>query len=189
MNYDIPVSSSRTIDIYGNILSGSNPGTIVASVTTSTTGIGDTTGIAASVLNPTQLQNIGVGSGTLAITRGAGDPVSNNVLAGASQVMVGEFNFAAQNSQYTVQNLAILVPNAAATSVTNVTLSYKDVNGATQTVTQPLTVNAAMPFATATFTGLTMYVPINDSSNLDVFVGTPTVASGRYLGCRDQRED
>ena len=96
--------------------------------------------------------------------------------------IIGEFNFAAQNSQYTVQNLAILVPNGVATSVTNITLSYKDVNGATQTVTQPLAVNASMAYATATFTGLTMFVPTNDSANLDVYAGTPTVASGATSG-------
>ena len=187
VNLDIPSSSTKTIDIYGNVLSSANLGTLQASVDYTTGGTGDTTGTAAqlgtSSSNNVALQTITLGSGSLTVTRGAGDPVSNNILAGASQVQVGEFNFAAQNSAYTVQNLAILIPSGAATSVTNVTLSYKDVNGATQTVTQSLALpSTSQGYATATFTGLTMYVPTNDSANLDVFVGTPTIASGATSG-------
>jgi hypothetical protein len=181
---DVPASSSKTIGIYGNILSGAGAGPIQATITTSTTGTGDITGISASAAS-TALQTITVGNGSLTATTGAGDPTSTNVVAGASSIPVGEFNFAASNSAFTVQNLAVLIPNGAATSVTNVTLTYKDANGATQTATQPLNVaavNAAGQYATATFTGLTMYVPANDSANLDVSVGTPTVASGATSG-------
>ncbi|MHB8860630.1 MAG: beta strand repeat-containing protein, partial [Minisyncoccota bacterium] len=176
----IPASSSKTIDIYGNILSGASNGTIQASVGTGTTGT-DSSGQSASVTgSAVPLQSIGLGAGTLSVTNGAGDPVSNNILAGASSVNVGEFSFSAQNSSYTVQNLAILVPTAQANDVTNVTLSYKDVNGATQTATQAL-VNGTVN-ATATFQGLTMYVPANDSANVDVSIGTPTIAANATSG-------
>jgi hypothetical protein len=180
---DIPVSSTKVIDIIGNILSGANAGTMQATLTTSTAGTGDLTGTSATAAS-TALQTITVSTGTLTATTGAGDPTSNNVLAGASSIQVGEFNFAATASAFTVQNLAILVPNGAATSVTNVTVSYKDVNGTTQTSTTALNVSSATstPYATATFTGLTMYVPANDSSNIDVSVGTPTIASGAASG-------
>ncbi len=183
VNLDIPTSSTKTIDIYGNVLSGANNGTILASVGTGTTGTGDATGVSASIGTPVPLQTISLGSGSLTATTGAGDPVSNNILAGASSQMVGEFSFSAANSAYTVQNLAILIPSGAATSVTNVTLQYKDQNGTTQTVTHALTLpSTSQGYATATFTGLTMYVPNNDSANLDVYVGTPTVASGAVSG-------
>jgi len=181
VSFTIAASGSKVIDIYANVLSSANAGSIQASVDTSTSGIGTVTGIATNAALQA-LQTITIGDGTLTITRGAGDPVNNNVLAGASSVMVGQFNFAAQNSAYTVQNLAVIIPNSVATSVTSVTLSYKDVNGATQTQTQGLAVNAALPYATATFTGLTMNVPMNDSANIDVYVGTPTIASGATSG-------
>ena len=180
VNFTIPVSSSKTLDLYGNILSGANTGTIVASIDTGTTGT-DNSGQSVSVGTAVPLQTISLGAGTLAITTGAGDPVSNNVLAGASGVQVGEFNFAASNSAYTVQNLEILVPTAQANDVSNVTVSYKDVNGATQTATQAL-VNNGSGNATATFQGLTMYVPSNDNANLDVSVGIPLVASNATSG-------
>ncbi len=182
VNLDIPSSSTQTIDIYGNILSSAGAGAITPSIGVNTSGTGDSTGTSASVGTAVALQTITLGTGTLSVTRGAGDPVSNNVLAGASQVQVGQFNFAAQNTPYTVQNLAILVPNGVATSVTNVTLNYNDVNGNPQTVTQPLAVSPTAAYATATFTGLTMWVPQNDSSNLNVFVGTPTIANGATSG-------
>jgi hypothetical protein len=186
VNLLIPASASKTIGIYGDILTSANVGTIQATITTSTTGTGEMTGISAAAAQ-TALQTIALGSGTLTAARGAGDPVSNNVLAGASSVMVGQFAFTAQNSAYTVQNLAILVPNSVATSVTGVTLKYKSLSsdGVTmvaQTVSQPLAVTALNAYATATFTGLNMYVPTNDSANLDVYVGTPTIMSGATSG-------
>ncbi|MBU6214890.1 peptidoglycan-binding protein, partial [Patescibacteria group bacterium] len=183
VSYSVPASSTKTIDVYGNVLAGANAGTIVLTVDTSTTGTGLVTSVSTSPSATAGLQTITIAAaGTLTPTRGAGDPTSTNVIAGASSVNVGEFNFAAQNSSYTVNNLAILVPNGAATSVTNVTVTYKDANGATQTQTQALTTNASMAYATATFTGLGMYVPMNDSANLDVSVGIPTIASGATSG-------
>lgn len=181
INLDIPVSSSKTIAIYADILSGANVGTLQATITTSTTGTGMVTGTSAAAAS-TALQTITLGNGLLTVARGAGDPVSTNVVAGASSVMVGQFNFASSNSTFTVQNLAILVANGPATSVNNITLKYKDPNGTAMTVTQPLSVTAGNPYATATFTGLNMYVPLNDSANLDVYAGIPTIASGATSG-------
>ncbi len=181
VNFDIPASSTKTIDIYGNVLSSANVGTITASVDSTTAGTGDTTGTSASVASNVTLQTITIGTGSLTVTTGAGDPVSNNVLAGASSVNVGQFTFNAANSAYTVNNLVIKVPNGAATSVTNVTLSYNDANGNAKSVTQALTTGSG-PYATATFTGLGMYVPMNSSANLNVSVGTPTIASGATSG-------
>ncbi len=182
----LPVAqaSSVVVDVYADIVSSANANTFVAKVGIGTRGVGHTTGVAIAVSQYIALQTITIGAGSLTVTRSAGDPVSNNVLAGASSVRVGQFNFAAQNSAYTIQSLAVLVPNSAATSVTAVTVSYKDVNNVTQTQTQGLAVNAGGTYttATATFTGLTMYVPMNDSANLDVSVGTPSIASGATSG-------
>ncbi|MHB1769515.1 MAG: peptidoglycan-binding protein [Minisyncoccota bacterium] len=178
---DIPVSSTKTIDIYGNVLSSANVGTLTASVDSTTSGTGDLTGTSASPAT-TALQTITIGTGSLSVTTGAGDPTSNNILAGASSVNVGQFTFNAANSAYTVNNLVIKIPNGAATSVTNVTLSYADSSGNTHNVTQSLTTSASAPYATATFTGLGMYVPMNSSANLNVAVGTPTIASGATSG-------
>jgi trimeric autotransporter adhesin len=182
VNFDIPASSTKTVDVYANVLSGANNGSVILTVDSTTGGVGDTTGTAASVGGSgTALQTITVGTGTLSVAVGANYQTSTNVLAGASAVNVGEFTFTGSNSAYTVNNLAILIPNGVARSVTNVTLSYKDANGAAKKVTQALA-NSGSGNATATFTGLGMYVPTNDSANLDVSVGTPTIASGANSG-------
>ncbi len=188
VNFDVPASSTKTIDVYGNVLSGANDGPIVISVDGATSGVGDSTGTAAAAgtsgTAAATLQTVSVGTGTLGVSTGANYQTSANVLAGASSVNVGEFTFTGSNSSYTVNNLAILVPNNAATSVTNVTLSYKDPNGNAKTATQALQVNSSKPYATATFTGLGMYVPMNDSANLDVSVGVPTISSGASSGAK-----
>ena len=182
VNFDVPASSTKTIDVYANVLSGANNGNIILTVDSTTGGVGDTTGTSASVGGSgVALQTVAVGTGTLSVAVGANYQTSNNILAGASAVNVGEFTFTGSNSAYTVNNLAILIPNGVARSVTNVTLSYKDANGNAKTVTQALA-NSGTGNATATFTGLGMYVPMNDSANLDVSVGTPTIASGANSG-------
>ncbi|HUY05282.1 MAG TPA: peptidoglycan-binding domain-containing protein [Candidatus Paceibacterota bacterium] len=182
VNLVIPASSSKTIDVYANVLSGANAGSIVLYVDSGTTGTGLITGQTPTAMTGlTTLQTITIGSGTLAVSKGAGDPVSNNVLAGASNVEVGQFNFSAANSSYTVQNLQILVPDGQKNDVSSVSVFYKDVNGATQTATAAL-VSGGAGNATATFQGLTMYVPSNDSANLDVKIGTPTIASNAKSG-------
>ncbi len=181
VNFDIPVSSTKTVDVYANVLSNANAGTLTMTVDPTTSGTGDATGISASPAS-TGLQTITIGNGTLSVAKGANYQTSTNVLAGGSAIPVGEFTFSASNSAYTVNNLAVLVPNGVATSVTTVTVNYSDVNGAAKTATQSLTTSATAPYATATFTGLGMYVPVNSTANLDVSVGTPTIASGATSG-------
>ena len=182
VNLVIPASSSKTIDVYANVLSGANAGSIILNVDSGTTGTGLVTGqTPTAMVALVPLQTITIGSGTLAVSKGAGDPVSNNILAGASNVEVGQFDFAASNSSYTVQNLEILVPKAQSNDVSSVSLSYQDVNGATQTATAAL-VAGSSGNATATFQGLTMYVPSNSDANLDVKIGTPTIASNATSG-------
>ncbi len=198
VSFDIPASQTKTIDVYGNILSSSNAGPIILGLDYSTGGTGDITGtsatigtvnVAASGNNPayaTLLQTITVGSGSLAVALGSGNPISAIVTAGASQVHAGQWTFTSQYSPYTVDSVAVLVPANAATSVSAVTVSYKDKNGATQTATQGFAAlsSGVQPYATVTFTGLTMYVPANSTANLDAYVGIPTIASGASTGAQ-----
>jgi len=54
-----------------------------------------------------------------------------------------------------------------------------DATGKTLSVTQSLALpTSVQPYATATFTGLSFYVPSGSSSDLTVSVSTPTIASG-----------
>ena len=174
VSFSVPASGTKTIDVYANIKSGANAGPIVATLGSTSGGTGATTGSSITVGSGVALQTITVaGSGTLTVSVGAGDPQSNNVIAGASQIKVGEFNFAAANTAFTVQELKVALPGASA-AVTGVTVRYQDANGATQTATQSIVASGAN--ATASFTGLTFHVPANGDANLEVLVGTPTTA-------------
>ncbi len=181
VNFTVPASGTKTVDIYGDVLTtATSTATIKATLTTSTTGTGAVTSTSASI-SLTGLQTITVGSGLLTMAVGASAPVNSNVVAGASQVQVGDFTFTSQNSPYTVQKLEFAIPTSAATSTTGVTLSYKDVNGATQTATAAIAASSTAT-STATFSGLSFYVPVNESADLSVLVGIPTIANGATSG-------
>lgn len=179
VNLPMGASQTKTINVIANIKSGTPAGTIVATLDTTTGGTGASTGQSATVGSDVALQTITVGSGTLTVTRDAGTPVNANVIAGSNMVHVGKFDFDGQNASFTVQELRIKIPNDAATSVSNVTLKYKDSAGVEKTASQALTTGSEQ-YATATFTGLTMYVPQNDSADLDVYVDIPTIAAGSH---------
>ncbi|MDP1689843.1 MAG: hypothetical protein Q8L52_01405 [bacterium] len=118
----------------------------------------------------------------LMVRPGPIDPVSRNIIAGESHAHVGQFSLTAQNSSKTIRNLAITVPAGTGTSITNMTLQYRDVNGVVQNATAYIVIDSNDLSGVANFAGLATYIPINDSANLDVFVGTPTIASGAMSG-------
>jgi hypothetical protein len=177
---NIPASGTVTFDIYADVKTTAENGTIGAgaaasatpiTVTTSTTGTGLGTGTSVSVGTAATLQTITVGSATLTAAVAANNPVNDNAIMGATQVKIGSFTFSAANSYFDVSELSVKIPSDAATSVSNVTVSYKDAAGVTQTSVQPIITASAVPHATATFTGLTFRVPANNSADIDVWVG------------------
>ena len=179
VNFDIPDSQTKTIDVYGNIKSGADDGDFVASVGTATNATGLVTGNSVSPSAAT-LQTITFGAGTLSVSVGPDDPNSDNVIAGASKVFVGQFNFAAANSEFAVRELQIKVPNDASTSITNVTLSYINSQGQREEKSQALVLSSGD--GTANFTGLDFIIPADDDRNLDVYVGTTLIPSGGKSG-------
>ena len=183
VNFNVPVSSTKTIDVVGNIKSGSNAGPWHADIDTSSGGTGINTGNSVTIGSDLTLQTITVGSGTLTDAVGV-SPDNANAIAGSSDVKVGNFKFTAQYSGFTVQELKVKVPANVATSVSAVTLKYKDAAGTTQSTSAALALStgAAQTHSTATFTGLTFYIPQNTEQSLDVYVSIPTIASGATVG-------
>lgn len=185
INLALGVSQTKTVDVYANVQSGANAGSLGGGITldASTGGTGATTGQSVTIGSDVTLQTITIGSGTLTVTRDPGTPVNANVIAGLTMQHVGKFDFDAVNSAYTVQELMVKIPADAATSVSNVTLKYKNQAGVEQTVSQAISLSSgAQTHATATFTGLTMYVPMNSSADLDVYVDVPTISNGGKSG-------
>ncbi len=181
VNVSMDASVTKTINIYGNIKSGSNAGTWIANIDAAGTGLVTGNTIDADALD---LQTITLSTAVLTAAVNTGStPDAANVIAGASSVKVGSFRFTSQYSPYTVQEIKVKVPANAATSVTTVTLKYKDAAGALQSASQALALSTgSQTHATATYTGLSFYVPENTDADLDVYVGIPTVASGASSG-------
>ncbi len=183
VNFNMAASATKIIDVYANIKSGSNAGAWTANIDGSGTGTGTGSSISFGSASAATLQTITVGSGTLTAAVGAGNPVNANAIAGAASVKSGVFTFSAANSAFTVSELNIKVPSGAATSVTSVTLSYKNSSGVVQTSTQSLSLpSSSQTHATATFTGLLFYVPQNDSADITATVGVATIANSATTG-------
>jgi len=195
VNFTIPASGTKVIGVYAGIKSGSNIGPWAANIDGSGTGAttGSSVTFGSSSASTATLQTITLGTANLTTAVGV-SPDNANVIAGASMVKVGSFRFTSpQSSAFTVDKIAVKVTANAATSVTSVTLRYPTyslVNGvmtATGASTDSdavlaLSSGAVQTHATATFTGLSFYIPANTSKNLDVYVSLATVASGATSG-------
>lgn len=168
VNLNLAASQTKTINVFADLLSNATSATTTLKTSTSATGA--QSGITASVASDVNLQIITIGSGALFGQNGSSNPVAKNVVGGGTALPLGNYTFQANNSAYTVTKLLVKVPNGVVSAVNNVTLSYKDASGVSQSVTQALTLNtpATDPYATATFTGLSFYVPQNSSADLNV---------------------
>jgi hypothetical protein len=119
----------------------------------------------------------------LTLTNGANDPEGGTIPAGVTAVRVGEFTFNALNSSYTGRDLPILIPGNATSSVRDISVSYTDLNGQIQTsVTQVPVWNGIDQYASTTFQGVDFYAPLNDSTNVEVYIATASVAQGAVPG-------
>lgn len=111
----------------------------------------------------------------------AGDPVSGNIPAGGYG-SVGEFKFTSKDSSYIIKNLSILVPTNVANSVSAISIQYSTNGAGNNTQSQNLVIVPGDTYARATFTGLDMFVPANDSAYLPVMLATQTITGGATLG-------
>ncbi|MDO8592348.1 MAG: hypothetical protein Q7R92_01075 [bacterium] len=167
-NITLAANGSKTIDLYANVTSGSNAGSWIANIDAD--GSGTVTGNPVSA-DAADIQTMTIaGSGTLNIVNGS-MPDSAIILAGATGQYVAEYKFSAVNEGFTVDKLKLKTGKSFATSTTAVSLSYKDKDGATKTADGMFSADDAQTNATATFTGLTMYVPAGPTgASLKVYV-------------------
>ena len=182
VNIAIPANGTKTINLYGNLKSSAGIGAWTAQIDATTGGTGAVTAQSV-VVSEVTLQTITIGSSDLAAAVGTG-PDTANAIAGSSLVKVGSFNFTSQYSSFTVDKIAVKVPANAATSVASITLRY--LSGTSQVSTDSTAVLAlssgGQTYATATFTGLSFYIPSDASKKLDVYVSLSTIASGATSG-------
>lgn len=181
VNIAIPANGTKTIDVYGNVKSSAGIGAWTAQIDATTGGTGMVTANSVTVSEVT-LQTITIGTSDLAAAVGT-SPDTANVIAGSSLVKVGSFNFTSQYSAFTVDKIAVKIPANAATSVSLVTLRYPNASGVSTDSTAVLDLSSSSEtHATATFTGLSFYIPSDTSKKLDVYVNLSTIAAGATSG-------
>jgi len=178
-NIALAANASKQFNLYGNIKSASNAGSWIANIDAN--GSGMVTGNAVSAAAATDVHTMTVAStGTLTVANGS-MPDSAIVLAGSTGNYVAQYQFSAANEGFTVDKVALKVGNNFATSTAAVTLAWTDKNGAAQTK-DGMFLAGTEAYATATFTGLTMYVPANGDTTLKVYVSMTSIASGGISG-------
>jgi hypothetical protein len=119
-------------------------------------------------------------TGTLTVVNGS-MPDAAILIAGSTGNEVAEYQFSAVNEGFTVDQLKLKVSNNFATSTAAVTLAWTDKNGVAKTK-DGMFLAGALAAATATFTGLDMYVPANGDATLKVYVSLTSIASGAASG-------
>lgn len=182
VNLNISASGTKVIDVIGSIKSSSNVGPWIAAVDGSGTGISTGSSVTFGDSTSGTLQTITVSTADLTAAVGV-SPNNANVIAGASMVKVGSFDFTSRYSYWNVDKIRVTVPSNAATSVASVVLAYPDVSGNTVQSTAVLASPASTEVnATATFTGLTFYIPANTTKKLDVYVNLASIQNDGDTG-------
>jgi len=179
VNFDIALSNSLVVDIYGTVSGAAGEGAWIANPSASGTGLVSFNSISGgSTSNP--IQTITIANGVLAAANGT-HPSSAIVLAGSTGNSVAQFTFSALYEGFTVSQLKLKIGNDFATSTSAVTVSYNDSAGDPQTSSVVFTTGSQAD-ATSTFTGLTFYVPANGSASINISLDMVSLSSGGHSG-------
>ncbi len=173
VSFNLTASNGKTVDLYGDVKAGANSGPWTSNIDAD--GVGLTTSKSVSA-DAGDIQVITVGSGTLTATNGA-KPTAAVLVGGSTGNYMAQYTFSASNEGFTVETLKLKIQNNFATATTGLTVKYKDKAGVSQQQTQVVAFGA-QGSATATYTGLTIYVPSNGSANLDVYVDLASIGTG-----------
>lgn len=179
VSFALAASANKVIDLYGDLKAGANAGPWTANIDAD--GNGTMTGLSVSA-TAQDIQTITIGTGTLTAANGS-MPDAAIVLAGSTGNYLAQYTLSSTNEGFTVDKLQLKIANNFATSTAGVYLKYKNAAGTVVTSpTQVFTTAAAQTNATATFTGLTFYVPADDDATLDVYVDMVLLTSSGVSG-------
>lgn len=175
-NLTIPASGAVVFDLYADINSNADAGTWIADI-----GADGTANDGATAVSATNgdIQTITIGTGSLTASNGS-HPTGDILIAGSTNQEMAEFTFTARNESYTIQEMMLSIGSGMATSTAGVSLTYKNAAGNSVT-SQGLFVESAGAYY-ASFTGLTMYVPVNDEAKVTVKTSFTSTANGADSG-------
>jgi len=180
VSFSLAASSNKVLDLCGDVAAGAKVGPWIATVDADGTGVSTSKAVSASG-SGTEIQKITIGTGTLTVTNGS-MPDAAIVLAGSTGNYMAQYTFSAANEAFTVDSLKLKVAKAFATSTAGVTIKYTDQAGVAKTANTVLEADDAQTNATATFTGLTIYVPANGDASIGVYVDMTPLTSGGTSG-------
>lgn len=178
VSFTLGASAVKVINLYGDIKSGANAGAWTANIDVDGTGVSTSKSVSAAAAD---IQTITIGTGSLTAANGS-MPDAAIVLAGSAGNYMAQYTFTATNEGFTVDKLKIKVANGFATSTAGVTIKYKNAAGTLVTSPNQVFTTGAEANATATFTGLTFYVPADEDANLDVYVDMVGLSSSGASG-------
>jgi hypothetical protein len=191
LSLSIPAGQQKTITVKANISTALATNAYVAiafaGVGDVTAEYGSGTNIAATMsgnavnTTPTIYQLLTAG-GTLTASTDADTPVADLIVMGTTGVNFTKVKFTSTNEAYIVDKLRVSNTGSGDAQFTGVTLEYKDSANVTQSATQSLSGGVA------DFTGLTFYVPKDDSAvitikgNMNTSTGGATASTTAALG-------
>jgi len=182
VNFNLPASGSKVINLYANIKASVNAGPWAAHIGSDGTGVNTSVAVSATA---TDIQTMTVAAnGTLTATGGS-QPDTAIILAGSTGNYLAQFTFNAANEGFIIDKMKFKVTNNFATSTASITVKYPDKNGVTQTQ-QSLFTAGAQAYATATYTGMTMYVPANSNASIDVYIDLTSISYGAASGANSK---
>lgn len=174
-NLTLAANGSKTINIYADVKSDAAAQTWIANIDADGSGIVTGNSVSADALD---IQTMTVASaGTLTATNGS-MPDAAIVLAGSTGNYMAQYTFSAVNEGFVIDELKLKTANNFATSTNSVTVKYTDKAGVAQQASASFVTLAATDVnATATFTGLSIYVPANSDTSIGIYVDMATLTS------------
>jgi hypothetical protein len=118
-------------------------------------------------------QTITIQNGALAVVRASDTPVSAVLVGNYTDSLISKFTFAANYEAFVVNRMLISVPTGTRDDYTGVYIKYKDADSVTITASAKPLVEG-----TATFDGQTLYVPANDTADVEVYGNMSYVGAG-----------
>jgi len=171
VNTSLAPGDSMTVEVWATIgttaSSGQSCSTTLAVTATRATDGGDASKSAVTG------QTITIQNGGLTVAKASDSPLSAIIVGDTTDQLLAKFTFSANYEAFTVDEMRISTQSTTTDDFTGVYLKYKDADGVTIT-TSPL------PFVngTSTFTGQTLYVPANDTADLEVYGNVNAVGAG-----------
>lgn len=174
VNFDIPASGSKIVDIYVTFSSNADSGPWTPTLAADGNGMVTNNSVTVSA---TGLQTTTLGTGSLSATTDASQPSSDIVIAGSSKQFMNAIKFSALYEDFEVQELTVVVDDTTndPDNLGKIYLEYPTASGTGQA-------EGYMAGGSITFTGLNFFVPRDDSATLKIYSDLTTILSGADSG-------